>query len=534
VLHRLADDLVDRTFIWCDRNGDGEVQAEEVTLAPKPVGMQGLTNFNRDLSVQASNVRYVVREFLPNGVPVYEARPMPALKGQNFYRLDDGNFFELGDEKTRTKLAPDGKPLWLVPVAGGWGVNVMHHAPPFRPDQVFDEFGIAGHATAHAGGLGEFLVIHSNPGAWNIWTADGLLVGPIFRDLRDPRARPWSMTAHQRGMILEDVTVGEEHFAGYFCRTADNRYYVVAGHNHVSILEVLGLDQCRRLEGEVTVTAADVRKAQQWDVQRQHEEVYQRSPVVDVYRLRKPPKIGSVLNTWGPADAEIPEGAGLHLGYDDEYLYLACSTHSLGPLVNKGHAWDRLFKTGAAVDVQIGTDPAAQEDRQAPRLGDVRLLMTFVDGQPVAVLYRPVVPGTPPEKAWRVVSPVGETVIDEVKLVPGVRMVRSSAPDQYVLEAAVPLAELGLKPRAGLRVKFDWGILVSGAEGSEVVRRIYWANHASQTTADAPSEARLQPNLWGHARFHDYRPTAEEELGERASSKKVPKDLSEELDQSSH
>ncbi len=187
VLHHLTDNLVDWTFIWCDRNGDGEVQAEEVTLAPKPAGLQGLTNFNRDLSVQASNVRYVVREFLPNGAPVYEPRPMPALKGQNFYRLDDGNFFEMGDEKTQTKLTPEGKLLWSVPVYGGWGVHALHHAPPFRPDQVVDEFGIAGHETAHAGGLGEFLVIHSNPGAWNIWTADGLLVGPIFRDERDPR-----------------------------------------------------------------------------------------------------------------------------------------------------------------------------------------------------------------------------------------------------------------------------------------------------------------------------------------------------------
>ena len=73
--------------------------------------------------------------------------------------------------------------------------------------------------------------MHTNTGGWNVWTGDGLLIGPIFRDLRDPRGQPWSMPEHERGMILSDITVGEEHFQGYFCRTADNRYYVVAGHN---------------------------------------------------------------------------------------------------------------------------------------------------------------------------------------------------------------------------------------------------------------------------------------------------------------
>jgi len=39
---------------------------------------------------------------------------------------------------------------------------------------VISQFGIVGHETAHASGLGEFFVIHSNAGAWNVWTADGL------------------------------------------------------------------------------------------------------------------------------------------------------------------------------------------------------------------------------------------------------------------------------------------------------------------------------------------------------------------------
>ena len=320
--------------------------------------MHGLTNFNRDLGVQAGNLRYQVREFLPNGAAVYEVKEMPGLHGRfsigsttaitsawawgptkrpirkSIPRADDdlvGSAGRLGRPRPATRQA--------VPAGPGRGPTGYH-----RP------------RTAHAGGLGEFFVCHTNPGGWNVWTADGLLVGPIFHDMRHPKARPWSMTAHDRGMLLEDVTLGEEHFQGYFCRTADNRYYAVAGHNHIGVVEVLGLDCCRRLGGELTITAK-LHKAQQWDVRRQREEVYQRAPVVDIYRVRKPLPIDGTLADWGPADAEISEGAELRLRYDDTHLYLACSTRGLGPLVNKGHEWDRLFKTGAAVDLLLGTTP---------------------------------------------------------------------------------------------------------------------------------------------------------------------------------
>src|SRR5262249_51525050 len=150
---------------------------------------------------------------------------------------------------------------WTYP-RDGWGVRNPTTIRPYSPDQATSQFGIAGHEVV-PGDLGEGFVVHTNFGAWNIWTADGMLVGPRFRDLRDGRSRPWSMLDHNRGMILEDVTAGQEHFRGYFCRAADGKYYVVAGHNHVSVLEVLGLDHFKRTTGEITVTADDIRQAQQ-------------------------------------------------------------------------------------------------------------------------------------------------------------------------------------------------------------------------------------------------------------------------------
>lgn len=100
------------------------------------------------------------------------------------------------------------------------------------------------------------------------------------------------------------------------------------------------------------------------------------------------------------------------------------------------------------------------------------------------------------------VSPVHSATFDRVTQLDSVRFVVDNSDDSYVLEAAIPLTALGLKITPNLRLKLDWGILVSGPDGNEVLRREYWANKATQITADAPSEAELHPELWGHVRFH--------------------------------
>ena len=198
----------------------------------------------------------------------------------------------------------------------------------------------------------------------------------------------------------------------------------------------------------------------------------------------------------------MDDNAKFRIGYDDSNLYLAYEISRRGPLKNQGQQWDRLFKTGASVDLQIGTDPAAPGDRRASTIGDQRLLMTFMGEEPAAVLYQAVVPGTPPDKAWQVVSPVASATFDRVARLEKPRLVAAGNESRYVVEASVPLAVLGLKISPGLRLKLDWGVLVSGPDGTEVLRREYWANKATQIIADAPSEAILHPDLWGHIRLH--------------------------------
>jgi len=530
-------------FVWSDLDGNGKVQAEEVVVSPLSAPIAGLTPFSRDLSVQAGSRRWCVKEFLPSGVPIYEERDFPQVTGRDLYQLSDGNFYRMGDSTApESVLMADGRTLWTYAQEGEPGVQALQNARPWRPDQVVSQFGIVGHETAHAGDLGEFLVVHANTGAWNVWTSDGLLVGPIFRDLRDPKARPWSMPEHERELMLENVTSGQEHFSGYFCRTNDDKYYVVAGHNHISVVEVLGLDRARRLTGTIEVTPRDLQETQEWQRDLQREEVYARAPVIDCYTPKEPPKIDGKLDDWKGALATIDEGEGrraeFRMSYDDKFLYVAWRAWNLGPLKNQGSDWDRLFRSGASVDLQLATDADADDDRRAPVQGDLRLLLTFTIDGPQAVLYQPVVPGAPAANRRRIVSPVGEVEFDQVVPLEQVEMARKEADNQYVVEAAVPLRALGLTPEPGLRLKCDWGILTTGSNGNEVLRRIYWANKATQVVADAPSEARLHPNLWGHVRFGGRQPSSDDKLDafEVDDSKKkdtnAAQDLLEDLDDS--
>jgi hypothetical protein len=533
--------LAQCSFYWSDLNSDGEVQPDEVKIT-ETKRRTGLTLFNKDLGVQAGPTRYVVKEFLPSGVPVYDIATNPKVEGIA-YRLDDGGYHEIGNRIHEVGRSPDGTPRWTYPI-DGQGVLQFSNLAPWRRDQVTSQFGIVGHAKSGDKGPGEFVVVHSNTGAWNIWTHDGLLVGPLFRDLRDPKAKPWSMKEHAREMELTDISVGQEHFHGYFTRSEqDGKYYAVAGHNHISVLEVEGLDKAERVDGVLEITAADVERAKQWDMRREQKAVYARAAVVDAYRLRKAPALDGRLTGWGPVDAEITRleddyrsqtGAQFRIGYDNDNLYLAWRVRGLGPLKNSGGPIDRLFKSGASVDLQLATKQDATVDRQASEEGDLRLLLTFVGDKPEAILYRPIVPGTDPKNVVRIVSPTGETRFDEIKRLDEVRLARNSVSGnggngEYTIEAAVPLKSLGIKAEPGLRLKMDWGVLVSGPDGNEVMRRIYWSNKATSIVADAPSEARLQPHLWGHVRFQDLRPSAEEALETATDGKKPKKTAADDL-----
>jgi len=51
-----------------------------------------------------------------------------------------------------------------------------------------------------------------------------------------------------------------------------------------------------------------------------------------------------------------------------------------------------------------------------------------------------------------------------------------------------------------MTLRADWGVMTT-EEGNLTAARAYWANKTAVGTTDEPTEARLQPDLWGFVRF---------------------------------
>ena len=222
----------------------------------------------------------------------------------------------------------------------------------------------------------------------------------------------------------------------------------------------------------------------------------------------KPPVVDGDLSDWlGAGWVEIDKrGAGANfnstarpynilgaMSAANGKLYLAWDTSEAKLLRNSGEMPNALFKTGGALDVMLATRPAADPKRRAPVAGDLRLLVTRVDGKTRATLYRPVVPGTPASARVPFSSPWRTIAFDRVDDVS--EHVEFSEDGKGAFEVSVPLDVLGLTPKPGLRMAGDMGIL--RGNGSETTARVYWSNKATGITADVPSEAELAPALWG-------------------------------------
>ena len=507
--------LTNLQFVWTDRNGDGVPQFAECDFQNRAMG--ALTMFEDTLAVQAGLDRFEVKEFLPDGAPVYAQKKLslPVTSGV-ILRMRNGTYYQWGRDKNQPEsgYSADGKLLWTYKQEGA-GVGPDRSCGPYTPGQVVCQFAVVGHETAPEGDLGEFYVLNSNFGVWNIWTVDGLLAGRIFRDLRDGQRVSWSMLEHDRGMRLDDVTVGQEHFQGWFCRAQqDGKYYAVAGHNHASLVEVSGIEKFKRLNGELVITADDMRKAQEWTKEVVKFKARESAKVLDCYSIEET-GLGKNWETMPVARlAEDPLNPGRHVSFqychDKANLYLRYVVSGAGPFKNKGEQWDRLFKTGACVDLMLGLKGDADPKRRAPVEGDKRILTSVMQGKPMVVVYEPVAPAAPQEQHWQAISPVGHTDFDSVRQVPDAAVnyevilgdpANPKSAVGYVLDVAVPLKSIGFAVQPGTRIKFDWGILETDNEGAAVLSRSYWANKATSTLADAPTEARLEPDMWGWALF---------------------------------
>lgn len=525
-------DLSKLIYVWSDLNGDGTGQPDEVQLAVGSVGSG--TTVGPDLSfVSAQAQRFAPQRFTEAGVPVYDlSRPetlcpdtqRPTSSGGGQVLMAPGGWTVL--TTAARPFAPQsvggalgGVSRWSYP--SPWpGLHASHIAPlPEFPGELIGTTRLLGPAFELGHDDLVLWAINGNKGTIYLFTTDGLFVATLFVDCRT-RDSSWSTRAEAvRNMSVADLTNGEESFWPSIARTRDGNVYLVC--TYPSIIRIDGLDSLRRLAPRtIEVTAAMLEQGLAWhtacEVSRQEAGLAAATALPLALRAEAP-RVDGRLEEW-PANAFVTIDARQKstgnwsrrelrtraaLAVAGGRLYAAFSTREPQMLANAGSSPANLFKTGGALDLMLGTDPAADPHRRQAAAGDVRLLVALVKGKPMAVLYRPVVPGHTGDKV-PFSSPLRTVAFDEVRDVSAdLEFARGAASTNQALvpnpggdfELSIPLATLGFQPRPGQVLRGDVGVLRGSAV--ETTQRVYWHNKATGLVSDIPSEAELTPHVWG-------------------------------------
>lgn len=496
------------SFVWSDVNGDALPQPEEVLISPPGVRLTCYSwpsRVNNKLEFSLGNRLFKPTGYSKCGAPLYrpfgDDAKLPAFPAENIYAAAvDSQERVLINGRPVTALAVDGKVAWSYPQQ--WvGIHDSHNAPSPQPGQLVGALGFIGQEDIT--GIGPTFMLSGNKGEWYLFTEDGILAATLWRDYRAPGAISWNFPEAKRGMSLDNVTLGEEHFGGGFVRTSDGKYYLIAGHNHNSIAELTGLETMRRQQSMLAVSAADVAAAEVWVAQQAMAEAQRMVPKqLTIAAPPAPVTPDGNLQEWAEDNfTAIGTRGAVAVSADATNLYLAYRVDSGHPLRNAGDDLNMLFKSGDSVDLQIGANPQATSTRTTPVPGDQRLLITLYNGKPVGVLYQHRVPNTPQAERQFFSSPWRTEIVDKIlRLDPtGIGIAQSAK--GYTVEAVVPLTLLGLTPDKTAMYRADFGILSADASGAATQVRSYWANQATGIVSDVPSEIMLIPGLWGEVRF---------------------------------
>jgi photosystem II stability/assembly factor-like uncharacterized protein/sugar lactone lactonase YvrE len=511
-----------RTFAWTDRNGDGRAQPAEVqtsSLAPGNAvwGVRMNERFEVAFSTLLGEVGlafFRVASLTPEGYPIYA---LPAnYQLAPHLRVNDPNQVQtvftdragnaIVNSPYLFSMAPDGTINWRYKNRWpGLHAGLASSATGAEAGVLVAPLRVFGAGVVNAA-LGEVFCLGSNYGATDLFTTDGLYIGRAFQDSR--RSTAWAFTAPPTPQQLSTVSLSQEHFGGSFQRVqgADGRdhfqYVISPGSPHATVVELHGLEAVTRLAGApFTVTPAHVVAADRLRGQRTADLAAPKRATIP--RLTGP-LVDGLPAAW-PGERLAPgagtaRGDGFALAYDATNLYLHYQgKDDRAPFRNAATAntYREAFTQGDVVDLLLQTQAGAPPARQDAAAGDIRLSLTTIDGVPRAILYDGVVPGTPARARHAFSSPWQTVVIDQVRVLPEVRITVERGADRFTLTAVIPLAAIHLDPRATPQVRGDVGLVVSDATGTRTVDRQYWSNTYTNIVSDIPSEARLQPNLWG-------------------------------------
>ena len=500
-----ADKNASFSFIWSDLDDDGQMEAEECQTATASLGLGYWGGYWLDerFSIYSAGpeVRTVPLErWTAAGTPIWNLAKIRTVgkAGEHpikIYCATGGNVIA---GTPMTCLADDGTVLWSYGPDMHNDVHGSHHAPiPDRDDRLYGTLSCIGTADTP---VGKAFAMNSNMGRLYVMTTDGLLIGSVFQDCRiGPEAWPNDPKA---GSPMGGVTMGGEWFGGYFLKAkATGEYYLIAGNQNYNLIKLNGFDTLETIPAAtVALTPEGLLAAEK--LQKERAAATSAASALTLTRIATPAAVDGKLEkyakesivSWKAGNASA-RGA---VATDGKSLYLAYDVNGdSNPMVNAGKDVTQLFTTGDSVDLQMGTDAGADAKRTDAMPGDIRLLISVLDGKPTAVLYRWKTNGA--KRPQTFTCPWRQYTVEDVQVLTDATVTINRRSDGYTVEAAVPLATLGFDPQPGKNYKLDLGVIFSDATGTNRQLRMYWANKATGLVNDVPGEIMPAPNLWGSA-----------------------------------
>jgi len=534
------------TTIWSDVNGDGKQDADEVQTLPYLVVLAGANQWSLNinpsdftiyggvlseggarwqagvaLQVDPRNVKLTQTEFAKVyrinpagftacGAPQWDLAHRQELPGvwsedlqnagfgmlpsrDNQYLLTCGNDFT-GYDLTK------GKRLWGYPNTFA-NVHGSHAAPPPVPGLMRGAFGLIG--TLKTPQAGNVWAINGNCGEWYFLNEAGYFLAHLFQG--DPLKVHFPDQAVPGADMTESPCGGGgEDFGGSLVQGADGKVYVEAGAHAYWNLLISGFDQVRTIgKGTVAIQPEDIALAR---VQRESQlQVAVGTRQLEVKKLTPTftGNLGGDFRGIQPVSFQKNADSAVRavLTWDDQNLYLGWEVTDHTPWLNGAPEASQMYVNGDTVDFQFGADAKANTKRDEAVAGDFRISIGSYQGQPTAVLYRPISATKKPKTFSS--GLVAKYEMDFVAVLTEAQVQAKIRPDQkgYVVEAAIPWAALGFTPEPGVKYHGDLGA-THGNPASRTSLRTYWANQETGLVNDAVHELRMKPKNWGEIIFH--------------------------------
>ena len=507
-----------KTLFWADADGDQQQQPEEVQSLPEQLDVGGYLlwsmNLNTDLAFYGTGrdktLQVRVKDFTTCGAPVYDLASIKELPPMNGPLASPDNRLVLSADHEhpdggafRCYEVETGRHLWTYP--NPWtGVHGSHRAPGPAAGLIRGAFGIVGNATLPEP-AGSIWAINSNVGEWHVLTGDGFYLTRLFQPDSQKRKYPEKAVP---GAVVDDIPpgLGGEDFGGSLIQAPDGRIYIEAGKTANWSIEAVGFDTIRNLgNGILSISPAEAIAAELAAGGRKQAEEKAKNVVIRKKTIGA--FTGDLGRDFGDAqrlayqrqpNASVASVAA----WDDTHLYLGWEVKDSTPWVNGADVPEFMYTCGDTVDFQLALAPDAARNRDEAAAGDIRLSIGNYKGEPTAALFRYVAPDRRGDSTRSFSSGVVEGyMVDSVEVIEEARIDIRKRNDGYTVEAAIPLAVLGLKLEPGFATTGDFGVTHGDLERNQTALRTYWSNQATGIVDDDVFELKLQPSHWGELRF---------------------------------